>query len=123
MNKSESFKNFLPYLVLLFVVGLVFGILNFQGQKINELETGELKTQLKNDKVTEITVMPKSDESIYYVTGKLEGYKENETFSTKVISSELESILNSLLRKGLRTVHRHSPLLQFFNLLYLNDTF
>ncbi len=93
MNKSESFKNFLPYLVLLCVVALVFGILSFQGNKVNEITTGELITQLKNDKVTEVVVMPKSDESIYYVTGKLEGYASNETFKAKVINGEVENIL------------------------------
>ncbi len=93
MNKNESFKNFLPYIILLGVVILVFSILNMQGTKVNELTTGELIANLKDDKVTEVTVMPKSNESIYYLTGKLENYKSNETFSTKVVGNELENIL------------------------------
>ena len=93
MNKNESFKNFLPYIILLGVVILVFSILNMQGTKVNELTTGELIANLKDDKVTEVTVMPKSNESIYYLTGKLEDYKSNETFSTKVVGNELENIL------------------------------
>ncbi len=92
-RKNDSFKNFLPYMILLGVILLVFGILGFQSNKVNELTTGELIAELKKDAVTEIVVMPKSNESIYYLTGKLEGYKENESFSTKVIGSELENIL------------------------------
>ncbi len=92
-NNNERFKNFLPYIILMGVVLLVFGVLSLQGSKVNELSTGELIKELKNDTITEIVITPKSDESIYYITGKVEGYKDNETFSTKVIASELDNIL------------------------------
>ena len=87
-NNNEKFKNFLPYIILMGVVLLVFAVLSLQGSKINELTTGELIKELKNDTITEIVITPKSDESIYYITGKIEGYKDNETFSTKVIAGE-----------------------------------
>ncbi len=92
-NNNEKFKNFLPYIILMGVVLLVFAVLSLQGSKINELTTGELIKELKNDTITEIVITPKSDESIYYITGKIEGYKDNETFSTKVIAGELDNIL------------------------------
>ena len=63
------------------------------GKKVNELSTGELITALEKGEVTEITVMPKSSESIYYVSGKLDGYKENESFEAKVVEAEVENIL------------------------------
>ena len=92
-NPRDNFKNFLPYLILICVVMMVFGILNYQGNKVNELKTGELITELKDNKVSEITVTPKSSEGIYYITGKLEGYKKNESFKAKVVNSELSNIL------------------------------
>ena len=76
-RQNDNFKNILPYLVLFLVVVAVFFTLNFQGSKVNELSTGELITELKENNVTEITVMPKSDEGIYYIEGKLEGYKKS----------------------------------------------
>ena len=74
-KQSDNFKNFLPYLVLTGVVLVVIFALNMQGSTINELTTGELISALKDDTVTEITVTPKSDESIYIIEGKLEDYK------------------------------------------------
>ena len=90
---NNNFKNFLPYLILICVVLMVFGLLNYQGNKVNEIKTGKLITQLKKDKVTEITVTPKSSEGVYYITGKLDGYKKNESFKAKVVSSELDNVL------------------------------
>ena len=92
-RQNDNFKNFLPYLVLIGVVLVVIFALNMQGTKVNELSTGELITELKEDNVTEITVTPKSDESIYYIEGKLEGYSSTEIFSAKAIGSEVDNIL------------------------------
>ena len=92
-RQNDNFKNFLPYLVLICVVLVVIFALYMQGTKVNELSTGELITELKEDNVTEITVTPKSDESIYYIEGKLEGYSSTEIFSAKAIGSEVDNIL------------------------------
>ena len=98
-NKNETFKNFLPYLVLFGVILIVMYALNIQGNKVHELKTGELLTELKNDKVTEITVTPKSNESVYIIEGKLDGYSKTEKFETKAVGTELETIL-SLIDKN-----------------------
>lgn len=92
-KQNDNFKNILPYLVLVGVVLVVIFALNMQGVKVNELTTGELITELKENNVTEITVTPKSEESIYYIEGKLEGYDEYESFSSKAIGSEVDNIL------------------------------
>ena len=92
-NKNDNFKNFLPYLVLAGVIALVLFALNMQGTKVHELKTGELITELKENNVTEVTVTPKSNESIYVITGKLDGYKKTESFEAKVVASELDTVL------------------------------
>ena len=89
MNRTNKIKNGLPYMILFVVVIIVLIILEFQGTTINNLSTGELITELKNDKVTEIVITPNSNESIYYVEGKLDGYKEKESFKSKVIPEEI----------------------------------
>lgn len=98
-KQNDNFKNFLPYLVLAGVVLIVLFALNMQGSTINELTTGELINALKNDEVTEITVTPKSDESIYIIEGKLEDYKITESFTAKAVGTELDNIL-SLIEKN-----------------------
>ena len=90
VKKNNAVRNFFPYLVLFIIIIATFFILNMGGKKVNELSTGELIT----GEVTEITVMPKSSESIYYVSGKLEGYKENESFEAKVVEAEVDNVLS-----------------------------
>ena len=107
-NKNSTFKNFLPYLVLGLIIVLVLGALNYQGNKINELSTGELLVNLKDNKVTEVTVTPKSDESIYYIEGKLEGYKKNETFKTKVVEAELNNIVTIINENSIKEYKTNS---------------
>jgi len=93
MNKNDSMKNFLPYMILFGVVLMVFAVLNMQSVKVNELSTGELIKALQDDKVTEVKVTPKSSESIFYITGKLEDYKKNESFTAKVVSNQLSNVI------------------------------
>jgi len=93
VKKNNKVRNFFPYLVLLVIIGVVFLILNMGTNKVNKITTGELLTALKEEKVTEITVMPKSSESIYYIKGKLEDYKSNESFEAKVVEAEIDNII------------------------------
>ena len=91
-NNSNRLKNTLPYLILIGVVIVVLFILDMQGNKVNELSTGELLKSLKDNNVTEIMITPNSNESVYYVEGKLKDYGENESFKTKLVESEVPLI-------------------------------
>ena len=101
-NKSDNFKNFLPYIVLAGVIAVVMFALNMQGTKVHELKTGELITELKENNVTEVTVTPKSNESVYYIEGKLKGYKKTESFESKVVTSELDSVLDLIKENNVK---------------------
>ena len=91
-KRNDNFKNFLPYLAG--VIAIVLFALNMQGTKVHELKTGELISELKENNVTEITVTPKSNESIYVIEGKLENYKKTESFQAKVVGTELDTVLS-----------------------------
>jgi len=91
-NNANFMKNMFPYLVLLGVMLATFVILDLKGNKVNDLTTGELLTAAANKEIVEITIMPKSSESVYYVEGKLKSYSENESFKSKVIEAEIDSI-------------------------------
>ena len=92
-KKNNTVRNFFPYLVLFIIIIATFFILNIGGRKVNDLTTGELITALEQGEVTEITIMPKSSESIYYISGKLDGYADNESFEARVVEAEIANIL------------------------------
>lgn len=91
-NQNSKMKNSFPYLILFGVIVVVLVIIGFQGDTVNKLTTGELIQELKANNVTEIVVTPNNNESVYYVEGKLEGYKETESFKTKIIAEEITVI-------------------------------
>ena len=93
-NQSNRIKNSFPYLILLAVIAFVLIVLEFQGNTVKNLSTGELLKELSNNTVTEITITPNSNESVYYIEGKLKDYKEGESFKTKVISEDVGVISN-----------------------------
>ena len=92
-NSNKNVKNNLPYLILELVLVFVFVILNFEGNKVHNLTTGELLKEIKKEKVTEVLVTPNRNQGVYVVEGKLVKYKENESFKSKVLEKDLETIV------------------------------
>ncbi|MBQ6687016.1 MAG: ATP-dependent zinc metalloprotease FtsH [Bacilli bacterium] len=101
-------KNIFPYFLLGLVICATFIILDYKGNKVNELTTGELLKAVEKDSITEITIMPKSSESVYYVEGKLENYKENESFKAKVIEAEIDTITKYINENDVETYKTES---------------
>ena len=94
MNKKRqnAIKQFTPYLVLFVIIAAMLFLYSGSATKVHELKTGEFLKYINENKVTEMTITPKSDESIYYITGKIEGYSDKETFSVKVVSEQLSTV-------------------------------
>lgn len=91
-NNNNVTKNLFPYAILLaIIIGTLF-LLNLGGTKVNELSAGELLKEINQKTITELTITPKSSESIYYVEGKLKDYGKNESFKAKVIETEIPNI-------------------------------
>ena len=65
-------------------------------------------TELKDNNVTEVTVTPKSNESVYIIEGKLDGYSKTEKFETKAVGTELESILSLINKNGIKEYDTNS---------------
>jgi len=107
-QKTGLMKNLFPYLLLGLVMFATFIILDLKGNKVNELTTGELLTAVEKDSITEITIMPKSSESVYYVEGKLKDYKENESFKAKVIEAEIDTITKYINENDVETYKTES---------------
>ena len=83
MNKTVK-KGLFPYVFLLiFIIGCLF-IFNGFNQKVNELTTSEFEKYLTNGEVIELDAVLKTRTGNYQVTGKLESYKDNESFITTI---------------------------------------
>ena len=95
-KKNKSYIGMVPYIIIGLLIVVSLFVLNTDSAKVNEITTGELIKAVKEQKVEEIIITPKSSESVYYVTGKFEGYKENETFSTKVIEEQMPYITETI---------------------------
>ena len=94
MKRNNAIKNVFPYVVLIVVIFFVLTVLNFGGNINHSITTGELLSELEKSNVTEITITPKSNDSVYYIEGKLANYKEKESFSAKVVAEDLTEITN-----------------------------
>ena len=93
MNKKNNIKNALPYIILLVIICGTLFFFNLQKYEVHELTTGELIKEVEDENITELTITPNSNDSVYYVEGKLEGYTETESFKAKVIPEEVGIIL------------------------------
>ena len=91
MKKNNRLKSITPYVILIVVIGIILLVLRFQNGTVHNLTTGELLNEISSNNVTEITITPKSSESVYYIEGRLSNYKKTETFKAKVVEGDLTS--------------------------------
>ena len=94
-KKNSVIKDIAPYVILLLVISGVFYIFNMRNVKVNELSYNDFMSNLESKKVNKLEVTPKSSESVYYLTGKLDGYKDKESF--KVIVPYTDSVVDNVL--------------------------
>ena len=88
-KNNNNFMVMLPYLIVLIVILAALFFVNGKRTEVHDIKTGELIQEIKEENVTEITVTPKSGESVYIVTGKLKDYDDKESFTTRVIPEEI----------------------------------
>ena len=93
MKKNQDFvKTSFPYVILGIVIIVALLFYNNAAYEVHEITTGELIKAFSEEKVTELTITPKSSESVYYITGKLSDYKMGESFTTKVVGEDLNAV-------------------------------
>ncbi len=92
-NRNNNIKNALPYIILLVIICGTLFFFNLQKYEVHEFTTGELIKEIDKESIIEMTITPNSNDSVYYVEGKLEDYKETESFKAKVIPEEVGVIL------------------------------
>ena len=88
MNKKEIKKGLLPYaFLLIFFLGCLIMFKMFN-TVVNEITYDEFIKDLNGGKITELTITPKVRTETYKLTGKLDEYKENESFVLYIPKSE-----------------------------------
>lgn len=82
--KKNVKRGLLPYIMMFVVVITIVYFFNAVNQKVNNITYNELLENIEKGKVTEIIVTPRIKSGIYNVSGKLDSYKEKETFEVLV---------------------------------------
>ena len=94
VNKKTIKRGLLPYLFII-IIGLgVLYVFNYLNQTTNVLTYDEFMTNLNKGKVETIVLVPRERAQTYEVTGKLQGYSENETYYA--ILPKSDSIINKI---------------------------
>jgi len=90
MNRNKVKKGLTPYLFLFIIL---FGIVFFftaLNQKIHNLSYDEFMKYAEGEEIAELNIIPRSSAGVYEITGTLESYEKNESFSLTVpLSDEL----------------------------------
>ena len=80
MNKKEMKKSLMPYVFLLIFFIICLASFKMLNNTVNEITYDEFIKDLNGGKITELTITPKVRTETYKLEGKLEDYKENESF-------------------------------------------
>ena len=94
-NANTIKKNLLPYVLLLFAALFIMFSTDLFNTKVNILTYNEFETALKEGKIEELTITPRTTALIYEVRGKIKGYKDNETFYAKLPLSD--AVMNQII--------------------------
>ncbi len=110
-KKNSVLKLFAPYFMLLVVVLITMYVFNIKNVVVHELNYNEFISNLTNQKVSELEVTPKSKESVYILTGKLDGYEKKESFSLIVpyTDSVIDKVLEESSNQKLNVVVNKDP--------------
>ena len=95
MLKKDVKKSLFPYLILFVVIIGIMYFFNASNNKVNVLTYDEFIKAASEGKLTEIVVVPRSSAMLYQVEGKMEGYKEKETFVAKLPLSD--EVMNQII--------------------------
>ena len=128
-TKNVKTNSMLPYVFLLFFIVACLIIVNMKNKIINELTASEFITNLNDSKITELKIITKVRSENYEVTGKLNDYKENESFilylpiseefMKKIVSAQSEQNFKLEIEKDPETSSWLNLLLEYIPIILL----
>ena len=110
-DKKAIKKGLLPYLFLFVIMLSMFYVFTVLNQNVHELSYDEFIEKIDDGKVTELKLVTKGSGYVYDVTGKLEGYKENESFEALLPLSDevMKKIVNAGDEQDFKIVVKPDP--------------
>ena len=101
MKKKTIQKSFLPYVFLFLIIISIAYFMEVLNQKVNVLTYNEFVSALNKGKVEEVVMTPEKAAGVYKLTGKLEGYGENESYYIRIpLSDESVNIIYKAAEKN-----------------------
>jgi cell division protease FtsH len=97
-KKNNLLKLLAPYIMIFCVLLITMYIFNINNVVVNELTYNDFMKNLTKESVEELEITPKAKDSVYLLTGKLKGYKKNETF--KLIVPYTDSVAKDILEEA-----------------------
>ena len=88
MNKNKVKKGLIPYLFLFLILSTVVFLFSIMNQKVHTLSYDEFVGYAEGEAIAELNIIPRSSAGVYEITGKLENYNKNESFSLHVPLSD-----------------------------------
>ncbi len=88
VNKKNVKRGLVPYLFMFLIMLGIFYVANIMNTKINDLTYNEFMTELNDGTIKDATITTRGSAGTYEVTGKLKGYKKNESFFARLPKSE-----------------------------------
>ena len=97
MNKKDIKRSFLPYVFLVLLLIGIYYMAVVGNQTVNKITYDKFLDELNNNRVTEVSITPRSRAGIYEIEGKLSTYAKNETFTLRVplTDSVIKQMLNT----------------------------
>lgn len=111
MKNKNYQRQTIPYILLFMVMITVLLLFNLSKYKVNEFTYNEFINELSKGTVEKIEITEKTRAGIYFLTGKLKDYSENESFKVNVPLSEpvLEKILVYISEDDIEMVTSPNP--------------
>jgi len=88
IDKKTVKKGLLPYLFIFVICLSIYYFYSVFNQKINSLSYDKFIKKLNKGEIVELTIVPRGSGYVYDVSGKLDGYDDNETFESTLPLSE-----------------------------------
>ena len=88
MNNKSVKKGLFPYVFLFAFIIVCLITFNSFNTTVNELTYDEFIDVLNNKEITELNIIPKTRSNTYEISGKLNNYKETETFELTIPMSD-----------------------------------
>ena len=88
MNKKSVKKGLTPYIAILLIMAAILYFISANNKKINYLTYDKFISHMNNGDIKNIKITPKSNARVYEISGKLNDYKEEESFFVRAPLAE-----------------------------------